>query len=185
MARTSKQFQAVGLGGLVTAGIAFAVSLVLAGGLGWAKLSRSMELEKLDDAILAHQTLTPIVARLHERQSEMEMLLKPSTVYKMPENVIGLLRTLRTVAADAGLNNTQFVPEAISVVGQNDIRLTGEARGATDAFRRFIVGLSSQEWVASIGRVKAVAGEDADSNAYEVTVRARFKLLDNPRGGEQ
>lgn len=185
MAINSKNLRGVGIGGLVVTGVVFAASLVLAGGLYWAKLTRSMELQQLDDAILAHQTLTPIVARLHDRQAEMEKLLKPAAVYEMPESVLDLLKTLRAVAGDAGLYNTQFVPEAISVVGKSDIRLKGEASGTTDCFRRFIVGLSSQKWVATIGQVKATAGDDADSNTYEVTIRARFGLLDNQRGGQQ
>ena len=47
MAINSKNLRGVGIGGLVVTGVVFAASLVLAGGLYWAKLTRSMELQQL------------------------------------------------------------------------------------------------------------------------------------------
>lgn len=175
-----KNMRGAGLGGLLLMAVVFAVSVVLAGGLYFAKISRGMELNELNDEISAHRTIAPVVASL--RRVETEKLLTPAAVYDMPKDVRGLLKTLRVVAQDAGLHNTQFLPEAISVVGKSDIRLKGKAQGTTDCFRRFLVGLSSQDWISSIGRVKASAGDDADSNTYEVTIRARFGLLQEQGG---
>lgn len=183
MKNVFKNMRGAGLGGLLVMGVVLAVSVVLAGGLYFAKLSRGMELNAVNDEIAAHRTIAPIVASLKVRRVETEKLLTPAAVYNMPKDVRGLLKTLRVVAQDAGLHNTQFVPDAISVVGKSDIRLKGEAHGSTDCFRRFLVGLSSQDWVSSIDRVKASAGDDANSNKYEVTIRARFVLLQE-RGGK-
>lgn len=174
-----KNMRGAGLGGLLLMAVVFAVSVVLAGGFYFAKISRGME---LNDEISAHRTIAPVVASLKARRVETEKLLAAAAVYDMPKDVRGLLKTLRVVAQDAGLHNTQFLPEAISVVGKSDIRLKGKAQGSTDCFRRFLVGLSSQDWISSIGRVKASAGDDADSNTYEVTIRARFGLLQEQGG---
>ena len=168
-----KNMRGAGLGGLLLMAVVFAVSVVLAGGLYFAKISRGMELNELNDEISAHRTIAPLWQSLKARRVETEKLLAPAAVYDMP---------LRVVAQDAGLHNTQFLPEAISVVGKSDIRLKGVAQGSTDCFRRFLVGLSSQDWISSIGRVKASAGDDADSNTYEVTIRARFGLLKEQGG---
>lgn len=178
-----KNMRGAGLGGLLLMAVVFAVSVVLAGGLYFAKISRGMELNELNDEISAHRTIAPVVASLKARRVETQsFFLTPAAVYDMPKDVRGLLKTLRVVAQDAGLHNTQFLPEAISVVGKSDIRLKGKAQGSTDCFRRFLVGLSSQNWISSIGRVKASAGDDADSNTYEVTIRARFGLLKEQGG---
>lgn len=174
-----KNMRGAGLVGLLLMAVVFAVSVVLAGGLYFAKISRGME---LNDEISAHRTIAPVVASLKARRVETEKLLTPAAVYDMPKDVRGLLKTLRVVAQDAGLHNTQFLPDAISVVGKSDIRLKGKAQGSTDCFRRFLVGLSSQDWISSIGRVKASAGDDAYSNKYEVTIRARFGLLKEQGG---
>lgn len=182
MKNVFKNMRGAGLAGLLVMAVVFAVSVVLAGGLYFAKLSRGMELNEVNDEISAHRTIAPIVASLKARRVETEKLLTPAAVYDMPKDVRGLLKTLRVVAQDAGLHNTQFLPDAISVVGKSDIRLKGEAQGSTDCFRRFLVGLSSQDWISSIGRVKASAGDDADSNQYEVTIRARFGLLEEQGG---
>ena len=122
-----KNMRGAGLGGLLLMAVVFAVSVVLAGGLYFAKISRGMELNELNDEISAHRTIAPVVASLKARRVETEKLLTPAAVYDMPKDVRGLLKTLRVVAQDAGLHNTQFLPEAISVVGKSDIRLKGKA----------------------------------------------------------
>jgi len=123
-----KNMRGAGLGGLLLMAVVFAVSVVLAGGLYFAKISRGMELNELNDEISAHRTIAPVVASLKARRVETEKLLAAATVYDMPKDVRGLLKTLRAVAQDAGLHNTQFLPEAISVVGKSDIRLKGKDR---------------------------------------------------------
>ena len=137
-----KNMRGAGLGGLLLMAVVFAVSVVLAGGLYFAKISRGMELNELNDEISAHRTIAPVVASLKARRVETEKLLTPAAVYDMPKDVRGLLKTLRVVAQDAGLHNTQFLPDAISVVGKSDIRLKGKAQGSTDCFRRFLHSLS-------------------------------------------
>lgn len=107
-----KNMRGAGLGGLLLMAVVFAVSVVLAGGLYFAKISRGMELNELNDEISAHRTIAPVVASLKARRVETEKLLTPAAVYDMPKDVRGLLKTLRVVAQDAGLHNTQFLPEA-------------------------------------------------------------------------
>lgn len=127
-----KNMRGAGLGGLLLMAVVFAVSVVLAGGLYFAKISRGMELNELNDEISAHRTIAPVVASLKARRVETEKLLTPAAVYDMPKDVRGLLKTLRVVAQDAGLHNTQFLPDAISVVvalrEDADIVVVGEMR---------------------------------------------------------
>ena len=49
-----KNMRGAGLGGLLLMAVVFAVSVVLAGGLYFAKISRGMELNELNDEISAH-----------------------------------------------------------------------------------------------------------------------------------
>lgn len=57
-----KNMRGAGLGGLLLMAVVFAVSVVLAGGLYFAKISRGMELNELNDEISAHRTIAPVVA---------------------------------------------------------------------------------------------------------------------------
>lgn len=166
----------LGLGLFATSFIAFALSLTLALGLYWAEVSCSKKLEETVDRIEAHKTLKPIIQNLETRESELKTVLAPKKRYEMPDDVQGILKALRAVATDADLTNTQFLPDAVSVIGKNDIRLTGRASGTSDALRRFLVGLSSQNWITSIGHVKAEAGERSDAHVYEMTIRAKYGL---------
>lgn len=172
----------IGLGGLFAALIFFAVSLSTAIGFYWAEVSSRNDLEAVTDKIEAHKTLKPIIHNLQKRREDLKRDLAPKERYETPHDVQGILKALRAVAADADLSNTQFVPDAVSVIGKNDIRLTGRATGTSDAVREFLVGLSSQPWITSIGRVKAEAGEGGDKHIYEITIRARFGLIDAKAG---
>lgn len=62
-----KNMRGAGLGGLLLMAVVFAVSVVLAGGLYFAKISRGMELNELNDEISAHRTIAPVVASLKVR----------------------------------------------------------------------------------------------------------------------
>lgn len=97
-----KNMRGAGLGGLLLMAVVFAVSVVLAGGLYFAKISRGIELNELNDEISAHRTIAPVVASLKARRVETEKLLTPAAVYDMPKDVRGLLKTIRVVAQDAG-----------------------------------------------------------------------------------
>lgn len=119
-----KNMRGAGLGGLLLMAVVFAVSVVLAGGLYFAKISRGIELNELNDEISAHRTIAPVVASLKARRVETEKLLTPATVYDMPKDVRGLLKTLRVVAQDAGLHNTQFErhKKILEEKGEADLR---------------------------------------------------------------
>lgn len=86
-----KNMRGAGLGGLLLMAVVFAVSVVLAGGLYFAKISRGIELNELNDEISAHRTIAPVVASLKARRVETEKLLTPAAVYDMPKDVRGLL----------------------------------------------------------------------------------------------
>lgn len=63
-----KNMRGAGLVGLLLMVVVFAVSVMLAGGLYFAKISRDMELNELNDEISAHRTIAPVVASLKARQ---------------------------------------------------------------------------------------------------------------------
>ena len=71
-----KNMRGAGLGGLLLMAVVFAVSVVLAGGLYFAKISRGMELNELNDEISAHRTIAPVVASLKARRARC--LISPS-----------------------------------------------------------------------------------------------------------
>ena len=87
MKNVFKNMRGAGLSGLLVMAVVFAVSVVLAGGLYLAKLSRGMELNEVNDEISAHRTIAPIVASLKARRVETEKLLMPAAVYDMPKDV--------------------------------------------------------------------------------------------------
>lgn len=97
-----KNMRGAGLGGLLLMAVVFAVSVVLAGGLYFAKISRGMELNELNDEISAHRTIAPVVASLKARRVETEKLLAAATVYDMPKDVRGLLKTASRRGAGCG-----------------------------------------------------------------------------------
>lgn len=82
-----KNMRGAGLGGLLLMAVVFAVSVVLAGGLYFAKISRGMELNEFNDEISAHRTIAPVVASLKARRVETEKLLAAAAVYDMPKDV--------------------------------------------------------------------------------------------------
>ena len=69
MKNVFKNMRGAGLGGLLVMGVVLAMSVVLAGGLYFAKLSRGMELNAVNDEIAAHRTIAPIVASLKVRRT--------------------------------------------------------------------------------------------------------------------
>lgn len=168
--------------GLLAASCALlAASLAAAGTLWWMKSSAEVELAAARDELQAHRTLEPVVTAVRERKNELRALLEAAPAYARPGDVRELLATLRRTADDAGLADGQFVPVAASVIGRNDIELVGRARGTSESFRRFVLGLSTQPWVTEIGSVSAASG-DSGVHTLDIRIRAVSGLNENAQG---
>ncbi|EJX08293.1 hypothetical protein EVA_03595 [gut metagenome] len=132
----------------------------------------------VQDELDAQKMLEPYVANVRHRQVELREMLAVSASQPKPQSVSETLVVLNKMAAEVGIPNMQFVPDATSVVGRSDIRLVGRGDGASDNFRRFVLALSDQPWVVKIEEVKGFSNEELHS--FELTLRASY----GKKGGE-
>lgn len=153
---------------LILLGILVLLALLLAWG---ANRAQDQE-DQLSDQIQSHQMLLPYVSALTQREALVKELLQTKESVPQPQTVGETLKVLNELAVRAGIPDTRFMPKAISVIGRNDIQVTGIAHGKSEDFRRFLVVLSHQSWVRSFDHVRAVAGKNTPT--FEVTLRTTY-----------
>lgn len=166
---------------LAVPSLVLAVALLLAVVAWTGKCMLDNRVSRLQDAIEAQTMLKPYVESIRSRQVRIRELTGEHRVYARPVYVTEMLRMLQDMTADAGIAGIRFVPDALSVVGRQTIRMVGRGEGSTENFRRLIIALSAQPWVKSIDTVTVTAGESA--NAFEISLHALYGRAEETPGG--
>lgn len=172
MAFKKEVFQTLPWGPVLGCLGAVALSLGVAGGLWFGQWQAQAEVERVNDELAAQKMLRPYVENVQKRQVSIQAQLATSKVYAKPTSVTQMLGVLKIMAADAGIPNITFVPDAVSVVGRDDIRLVGQGAGTTEGLRRFTLALSDQPWVTKLEYAKAFSSDEA--HAFDLAIRATY-----------
>ena len=153
-------------------GAVLAIAFAAAAGT-FMLLARGAEhdLAFVKDEIAAHRELSPLVETVTKRLTETNALSGKTVDKQSPVGVRETVLRLEKLAADAGLVNAEFAPDALSSVGRSTIRLLCRAAGPTDAFRALTATLADQSWVEKIETVKATAAVPVNTIELRIVVR--------------
>ncbi len=125
----------------------------------------------LEEAIASHAILDPAIDRIRQKNSELLAILASEHSTPEPQDLHEVLVLLERHAAQSGIKNARFIPDASTLVHASTVRIDGIGAGSSEAFRMFFVWANRQAWIVDVGAFSLTAASPEPGFTIELVAR--------------
>lgn len=147
------------------------VFTLLAAVFWFSSKESEQEARFLEDAIASHEILAPAITRIAQKNSELLAILASEHSTPEPNDLHEVLVLLERNAAQSGIENARFIPDATTLVNASTVRVDGTGTGTSEAFRSFFVWVNRQTWIEDVGSFSLTAASPEPNFSIELVTR--------------
>ena len=125
----------------------------------------------LKDAIESHRILAPAIENIDRKNRELLAILASENSTPEPNDLHEVLVLLERYAAQAGIENARFIPDATTLVHASTVRVDGIGTGSSEAFRMFFIWVNRQAWIEDVGNFTLTAASPEPHFTIELVTR--------------
>lgn len=125
----------------------------------------------LKDAIESHRILAPAIENIDRKNRELLAILATENSTPEPNDLHEVLVLLERYAAQAGIENARFIPDATTLVHASTVRVDGIGTGSSEAFRMFFIWVNRQAWIEDVGSFTLTAASPEPHFTIELVTR--------------
>ena len=125
----------------------------------------------LKDAIESHRILAPAIENIDRKNKELLAILASENSTPEPNDLHEVLVLLERHAAQAGIENARFIPDATTLVHASTVRVDGIGTGSSEAFRMFFIWVNRQAWIEDVGSFTLTAASPEPHFTIELVTR--------------